>query len=532
MKAFVLRQWKDRRLMTCSAILGVMFSALTVTGRELQQYGEFQGFSWLNLGLFVLLTAVYGAASALLFGLFNLQANGPVRTGKEPLFSRILGNGFLVALLLMACWTPVWLSFWPGSFSADSLTQFYTWWNEEPYAHHPLIHTALLGSTMMWGIDLHPEGEAGWGLAIYCGIQLVIMAAIVGYACWWLKRRKAPVWTRVLVTLLFAVCPFYAPWAFCAQKDVIFGGLVLLFCLQLIDVWRFGMKPLRVISFVIIAVLMMLFRNNGVYALAVLVPFVVWWCKGKRIRMTALVAGCMALYLIINNGWIYLVEAERGSKVEILSIPLQQIARTLQEDPEAIALDEDGVLDTLYGGGNPAEVYVPAIADPVKWSVDYDLLDENIPALLGLWARMGVSHLPAYIEAFMVQNLPYLTPYSDMLYTFDFGIKEIDFYPITEHCQFPELRNAYLQYEENGSFMNIPGTRLLSDAAFFTWLCLFGFAWAAYRGKRGYMLAFGFLLCIWLTCLLGPVALMRYMLGLYYAVPVLLAGMLAPGEAA
>ena len=42
----------------------------------------------------------------------------------------------------------------------------------------------------------------------------------------------------------------------------------------------------------------------------------------------------------------------------------------------------------------------------------------------------------------------------------------------------------------------------------------------------------GFLfgLAIWLTCLLGPVALIRYVLSLYYLVPVLWAAMLAPGE--
>ena len=526
MKAFALRLWKDHRLMACAGVLGAIFSAFTVVGGEVQAHGELLGFSWLNLGLFVLLFAVYSAALMLLFGLMNLQADRPAREGGESLFSRILGNGFLVFLLLVACWTPVWLAFWPGCFSADSLTQFYTWWNEEPYAHHPLIHTALLGSCMMLGIDMHPEGEATWGLAIYCGIQLLIMAAIVGYACWWLKRRKAPVWARLIVTLLFAVCPFYAPWTFCAQKDVIFSGLVLVFCLQLADVWRFGMKPVRVISFVIIAVLMMLFRNNGVYALAVLLPFIVWWCKGKRVRMTVLAVVSMAVYLLVNNGWIAYVEAERGSKVEILSIPLQQMARALLEDPEAIELDEEGVLDTLYGI-SPAEAYEPTIADPVKWCCDYELLDENLPALMSLWARLGVGHLTAYSEAFLIQNLPYFLPFADMIYYFDMEVKEIDFYPIRQHSYFPELRTIFNEYDIHYNFMNNPVVRFLSDAGVFVWLCMAGLAWCIYRRKVGYMMAFAFLLCIWFTCLLGPVALLRYVLGLFYTVPVLLAGMLA-----
>ena len=62
------------------------------------------------------------------------------------------------------------------------------------------------------------------------------------------------------------------------------------------------------------------------------------------------------------------------------------------------------------------------------------------------------------------------------------------------------------------------------------WLCLLGFVYAVYRREYGCMAAFGFLIAIWITCLLGPVAIMRYMLGLFYAVPLLLAYLLVPGR--
>lgn len=521
-----------KRLLGYASALGAVFSAVTVAGTELKKYGAFRPFAWGNLfaglGLFVLLGLVYGAALAGLFWLLDRQSERELK--KEGLLSRLSGNGFFVFALLLICWIPVWLAFFPGHFSADSLTQFESYYNEDPYSHHPLIHTALLGFCMMIGIDMHPEGYATYGLAIYCAVQMALLAACVAYACWWMKRRHVPVWARIAVTLLFAIGPFYAPWPFCAQKDVLFAALVLLFCLQLVDLWQFGMKPVRLIFFAVIAVLMMLFRNNGVYALALLLPFAIWWGRGRRIRLGALLAGCMALYLIINTTMVNVMQATEGSRVEILSIPLQQIARTLRDDPEAIALDADGVLETLYGDTDPASIYHDQIADPVKWAVDYDLLDENIPELLKLWARMGVGHLKTYVEAFMVQNLPYILPYSDMLYNFDMTVHQIDFFPIEQYSFYPELRKVYMEYDETLSFMGIPGTRLMSDTAFFVWLTLIGFVYALYRRERGLMMAFGFLLTVWITCLLGPVALMRYMLGLFYATPVLLAYLLIPGR--
>ncbi|MBQ7868189.1 MAG: hypothetical protein IJ354_08590 [Clostridia bacterium] len=518
----------DRRLTVCCAMLGALFSAVTVTGCELRKYGVFRAGCLLpGMAIFVLLGVLFFALAFALFSLCDLQRAREFKP--ERLLSRISGNGFLIFLLLCACWIPVWLAFWPGNFSADSLTQFYSYYNEEPYAHHPLVHTALLGFCMMLGIDLHPEGYATWGLAIYCGVQLVLLAACIAYACWWMKRRRVPVWARLAVTLLFALCPFYTPWVFCAQKDVLFAALVTVFCLQLADLWKYGMKPVRLIFFILIGVLMMLLRNNGVYALALLLPFGIWWAKGRRIRMGALLAVCMALYLAVNGLMISKMEATTGSKVEILSIPLQQIARTLRDDPAAIELDEDGVLETLYGENDLAGLYHAQIADPVKWAIDYDLLDENIPSLLKLWARMGVGHLKTYVEAFMVQNLPYILPYSDMLYNFDMTVHQIDYFPIEQNSLLPELNKIYMEYDKTLSFMGIPGTRLLSEPAFFVWLCVAGLAYALCRREYGLTAAFGMLLAVWFTCLLGPVAIMRYVLSLYYAVPVLWGCLLIPG---
>ena len=78
------------------------------------------------------------------------------------------------------------------------------------------------------------------------------------------------------------------------------------------------------------------------------------------------------------------------------------------------------------------------------------------------------------------------------------------------------------------TLLGLPGVRLLSDSAFQVWLCMAGLTFAIYRRQKQWMVGFTFLLAIWFTCLLGPVALMRYVLALFYTVPVLLAAMLAP----
>lgn len=524
----------DVRLKRISLIVGLLFSAFTVAGKRLEADGAFKAVTWgtaLNgLFLWLLFALVFGAGLLLVYeGAKRLVEREPA-TGTESLFSRLLGNGFVVFALLLLCWIPVWLAFWPGTFVYDSGTQFYTYLDWELTTHHPLLHTLMMGWLMMLGINWSADGSAAVGLAIYCAVQMAMMAGILAYACRWLRKRNAPLFARVFVTLLFALFPFYAIWSFCAQKDTLFGGLILLFVLQLVDLWRDDYatlrKPWRIAGFVLTAVLMMLMRNNGLYAFLLMVPFAIVWAKGARPRVAGLLAGCVAAFLLVNGALVWVTEAASPCKVEFLSIPLQQIARTLRDDPAAIAEDTDGVLDALYGGES-GQYYVPAVADPVKWATDYDAVDESIPELISLWARMGVRHMKSYAEAFLVQNLPYFLPGAEMIYRFDLGVVQMDLYHIDEHSYFPGLRGVIETYDKTLSLFHIPGVRLLSDTAFFVWLAIAGLGWAAYRREKRWTAAFALLLGLWCTCLVGPVAIIRYMLGFFYAVPVLLAAMLA-----
>lgn len=532
---------EDRRMRRIAYAVGFVFAAFTVLGVPLKQAGTYAALTFGGVadGLFMLLlfTLVYGATLILCYqGMAALNARAP-KAGKESLFSRLSGNGFIVFFILLACWIPVWLAFYPGTFVYDSGTQFYTYLDWVHNTHHPLLHTLLMGFCIMLGIDNTADGSATVGLAIYSIVQMVLMAGMVAYACHWLRRRGAALWARVAVTLLFALFPFYGIWSFSAQKDILFGALAMVFALQLADVWQGGMpvlkRPLRIVGFVLSAVLMMLFRNNGVYALALLIPFAVVWAKGVRIRAAILLVGCVAAYVLANGALIWATEATSPGKIEMLSIPLQQIARTLRDNPAAISDDTEGLIATIYETEsgealNPGDVYVPAVADPVKWTASYDAVDENLGDLLKLWLTMGIHNPKPYIEAFLEQNLPYYLPGAPMIYRFDLGVVQIDLYPIEEHSYLPALRSVIEGYDSSLSLFGLPGVRLLSDTAFYVWVCIAALGYALYQRQRHWMAALGFLLAIWATCLIGPVAIIRYMLGFFYAMPVLLAGMLRP----
>ncbi len=525
-------QVTDARLNRAGYLLGGLFSLVTVVCADVRANNGFSAFQWLPFLYGALaaasFAAVYGGALVLLFqGMNRLAAR---EAGAESRFSQISGSWPAVFLFLLLCWTPVWLAFWPGALTADSVTQFYQYYDGEFSAHHPLLHTLLVGLCLTTGIDMDPEGCGTLGVALYSAVQMALLAAMLAWACRWLRRQGAPLWGRVCVTLLFGLLPFHGLWSFSCQKDILFSGLALLFLLELVDVWKDGFhalrSPWRVVRMTALTVLMLLLRHNGAYALALLLPFALAWAKGARIRLGALLLACMALAFGINAGLKALLEADDIDKVEMLSIPLQQMARTLQKDPDAAPEEERELLDSLYPDGM-AEYYSPMLADPVKWASDYDLVDESVGDIIRLWARMGVEHLDTYVEAFLIQNMPYLLPGSPMLYYFDTDCRDLDLFPIEMESRLPALQALCLEYDQSLTFLGLPGVRLLSDTAFQIWLAMAGLALAACRKQKGYMTAFAFILAVWVTCLLGPVAIMRYLLVAFYGVPVLLCSMLA-----
>jgi len=535
-KAF---SYKNIRLKRIAYIIGLFFSACTLIGTQMELAGAFIPLSWGGLWnqlfLLLLLGMAYGSALVLIYR-GALMLNKPVETAKkkqESFFSRLSGNWLVLFLFFLSCWVPVWLAFWPGTFRHDSVTQFFTYLDNVHNTHHPLLHTLLLGACMMFGINIDHriEGGATTGVAICCGIHMVLLAMMLAYACGWLRRKKAPIPARVLVTLLFALFPFYSLWTFCAQKDILFGGLVLLFLLEVADLWTEPEKvlhsPLRILKFIIIATLMMLMRHNGIYALCLFLPFAVVFAKLKRLRVVTLLTGCVAAYFLANGILIGITEATIPSKREMLSIPLQQIARTLIENPAATMEDTEGVLDALYGF-NPGHFYAPKTADPVKWAADDDEIDDRLSQLLSLWVRLGLKHPKAFLEAFFAQNSPYYLPGADMLAHLDLNVVQMDLFPVMPTSYIPALRSFYEAYNQSLTFLNLTGVRLLSDTAFFVWLCIAALGYAIYQRQKQWITCLVFLLAIWVTCLLGPVALIRYMLGFFYCIPVILAAMSAP----
>lgn len=578
---------RKRRIFYAEAA-AYIFALTMVTGYQLKAYGMtecgFRGKGMILVRAFCLSAAVFPAAYAFFAGLSTLSAAGrrklPAQQkpavqqglpaqgdapGKPGMGGRILlfmqgehranewnsRKVFLFCLLVIfACWLPVFLAYYPAVMAYDFHKQSIEATFGPPYfnSHHPLAHTLLIWVFFQAGGLF---GSLETGMAFYSIFQMLVLSLAFAYACamvYRLCKKKAAV---VVVAAFYALFPYNSILAVSVTKDVIFGALFLVFLLLLIERVHFGKqhnKNLLDLAILLEGVLMMLFRNNAIYAVAVFsVFFVLFTEKKERIRVLVL---CILLVVLskasLEGMYSALGGLGKGSGAEKYSVVIQQFARVGFYHGKNLDSETYGLLDTYvpheYWGN-----YNPPISDSVKifvTSTSFGTWEKDMPAMWRAWAKIGRQYPNEFLDAFFCLTAGYwflddvtwaeclgVGPEERLgaLYTFNSTVSEVIPEGIAHESKFPWLENRLEEIVSSNAFYRWPVVSALFKPSFYCWMLALCAAACVYL-KRRQELMLTLLPLVYLgTLLLGPVALVRYMMCIMTAVPVLAAMLLGEG---
>ncbi len=455
------------------------------------------------------------------------------------------------SLLIFLCWLPVFLAYYPSVFAYDAEGQLYQVIAKDYNTHHPLLHTLFLGTFFRLGGAV---GSYQTGMAVHSVVQMLLMALAFGRALSWLYERRTPRWIRLLLLFFYGLFPTNSILSLSTTKDVLFSALVLLFTL----------KSYRLVSgcgretpgvgagdraaFIVLAVLMLLFRNNAVYAFAVSVPFVAVGLReqkrrtesgvqetearsGKRRRKWFLAAAVLLLYGICAFMLKAVTHAQSGSPREMLSVPLQQMARVRVAAEERIEPAMRQELDKYIPAEWVFAAYDPHLADPVK---NRAVIHDDPAGLVRAWIWLGLRFPTIYVDAFLDNSLGlwYLWDTSHAkIYGIGtesgFGYLSTDNRTMPAGCEIversflPGLRAFLERIVSDNVYQKLPFIRLLFAPALYWWLLWLYLTAALYRGKKREALPAVFLIAYYLTLLLSPTVIVRYLYPLIVTVPVI-----------
>ena len=205
---------------------------------------------------------------------------------------------FVLWAVIFLLWIPFWLSSYPGIFSYDSNLQFNWYFTDYRSAHHPLVHTWMLGGLVDLGHTLFGSYQAG--AVLYALTQMVIMSALFAGICLYLGRKKAPLWLFAASVIFYGIYPANAYLCMTATKDSIFSALFGFYMAQLLaaglDPDGFFRSKKQLAELIITCFLMMILRNNTMYMILIGAPFfLIWYRKHWK---GALVAVAVPLLLL------------------------------------------------------------------------------------------------------------------------------------------------------------------------------------------------------------------------------------------
>lgn len=439
---------------------------------------------------------------------------------------------FLVWGLLFLAYMIPFLASFPGFFTYDAETEVYMVFTEKYSAHHPMIHVVLLGWIIRAVYYVTKSYNAG--IACYILLQMAGISACFAYMMNFLYNAAGVRrWICNAGICFLALFPTVSMFVCCSTKDGIFSGGVVLLTTLLLEMARdaesFWQKKSKKICFVVSIFLILAFRNNGVYALAVLfVPFAFLyrkiWRKWLISVLTAVLLFCVTTGVI---GKVF--HFVPGEIAEMLCVPMQQLARAYMQAEDSFTEEELETLFTLI----PESIlknYNPKLADNVKVNFLEDNFKGSPGKYVSLWASVGLRHPDIYINSFLMNTYGYWYPdtvpdgyrgktisqmkYGDSSY-FAFETER----PGERVHLLPALEDFYRKCSLEIYQQRVPVVSMLFSMGFWHWCYAFLVLYLMLSCHKKQAFSFALIGLLYLTVLLGPIALVRYVLYFFFLAP-------------
>ncbi len=384
---------------------------------------------------------------------------------------------------------------------------------------NPILHTLLIGGCFKLGYVL---GSVNLGLMLYTLIQTSILVFALSYSISYMKKEGVPTKLLWLTLLIYALVPVFPFYAVATVKDTIFSAFILLYVIQLYDIIKYDGTKKKYILLFITSLLVILFRNNGIYTILLSMPFLLIAEKEKRKPIGIVLVLLLVFHIGYGKVLLPSLKISNTSIREVLSIPFQQTARVVKYHKDEIPADEVKVIDYLLNFETLGDRYVPYISDDVKNEYNKEATTKDLMEYFKVWFSQFFRYPVDYIDATISNVYGYFYPSTAKWYIYS-GEDEntklqeagFDYYfmaPKEFRKTLDDYGNHFPYYPIVGMFVNI---------GFVVWLYFIMVGFLLVNKKKKYLPVLLPALSLILVCVASPVnTYFRYAQPYVYALPV------------
>lgn len=539
-------------------LIGFLFVFFFKTEKNLADWGNIlwtAKYTWTTLAVSLVLGGLIGCVFAFLFYYFaGREASDRSIWQKGSLRIQALSSKqvFWISLILIVLsWLPSYLAYYPGICAYDSPIQTGQVVDNSYVDHHPIAHTLLIKAAMSLGANVF--GDTNTGIAVYTAFQMLFLACAMSYGLKLLHHFGIKVRWQVLVLLGCMFYPFNWYMSVSMTKDTVFSSFLLFQLVAWVSILLEDRQDLKIrgreMLLFISTAGMILFRNNGKYAMMVPLVFLVlmvWRGKESRKLWSRLLLCCGAAFLVGNIGLSALfsvTKAEQGDRREMLSLPIQQLSRcmiyhggvgVLPEDDNTMedadkALINDFILNEAY------KDYDPHIADPVKRNTNTYVVRYRYKDFIKTYMNLLTQYPGDMINAGLEVNAGFLYPgdtsHADI--NEEEGARNKGYVQTRWEEETLNSRGIYKdskwewlfvkleQWSEDNAYLDIPVLKYLFVPGVFLWYYFLLIGVLAIKRRFRMCLPISLIGGYYLTMFLGPTVQLRYIYPVMIALPFL-----------
>jgi len=517
-------------------LLSSLFSLFLIIGASFKFYNSFELISkniFTSILIFILMIFVFYKLIFWLYKMFD-NYNG---LDNIKIFKLFNDKPFLISFIVIVLfWMVYVIAFYPCVLSPDpshQILQYFGIDNKYSYYsvlldenmiitnHHPVVHTLLIGTCVKIGMIFD---SVNVGLFLYIIIQIVVLALTLSYTIYFMKKLNVNRLYRLICLLIYALVPVFPFYAMSPVKDVIFGCLIILYIIMISNYIIFKEKVnfVKGIKIFVLVVLIILFRNNGIYVVLLSMPFLFMIYHKESKKILIVFISILVFYSTYQNVILPYFKVTPSSVREALSIPFQQTARYVSFNEDKVSEDEEKAIDKILGYETLASRYNPEKADPVKNEFNRYSTKDDLINYFKAWFTGFCKEPLTYVSATINNTYGYFYPfdkkwyiyykYNDVLKNngFDYRYNNLD-----------GLRKVLIKY--GNAFQNIPILGLCVNIGFSTWLLFLMIGYLIYKQKYKEIIIYLPAFIILLVCIASPVnTYFRYALPNIFGMPLMI----------
>lgn len=342
-------------------------------------------------------------------------------------------------------------------------------------------------------------------------LQCILSAATLSYACVYCARELKRYKIAFCAILFFILCPWISKYVIMISKDTVFADFVLLYAICLHKAIREPNARKSIKSVFMTAIVVCLFRKNGLYIVLLSMLAVCILCRRHCKKWIV----CIGLILIFHIGYsnvaLPALGIAEGSAREALSIPFQQTARYVQRHKEEVTEKEKEAIDAVLQYDALATCYNPDLSDSVKGTYRIEASLKELMDYFEVWFFMLLKHPETYISATVNNYYGYFYPIvNNVQKIYNTSVGSMRNANRDGYFQFDNLYDQiHIWLRDTYSFydmlcMRTPIINVFMTSAFYVWVVMIGcFLKYIRKDKAGFVFMLVYFVLI-LTALAGP----------------------------